>query len=294
MPIYIEANINGTEYEGTDAMMQVIRDLSVTPYGQNDDGRQAARPLRPRHRPDREPGRPRDGHLAATRPWLDTNRDYFVQSQPEEKIDAAIQQQYLAPGALHLHGYVTPTLIDGLTIPHNPALEYDIFGKWNQARIGAEQDRFQRHGTGDPAAGQRLRRERQFPRHRPLDAAVDRERWRHSGRHDRDDRHARRARTRSRRCRHSRRSGSVLRRLQRHLHRHSGAHHDDVHLCRLSPGLVSPSSGGYVWTAAYGPGTAPDRPWPRAGTTGDRSTARRTWRSWALTAPPSRCRARRG
>ena len=52
----------------------------------------------------------------------DTNRDYFLQSQPEEQIDAAIQQQYLATGALHLHGYVTPTLIDGLTMPHNPGL----------------------------------------------------------------------------------------------------------------------------------------------------------------------------
>ena len=38
----------------------------------------------------------------------DTNRDYFLQSQPEEQIDA-IQQQWLATGALHLHGYVTPT-----------------------------------------------------------------------------------------------------------------------------------------------------------------------------------------
>ena len=49
-------------------------------------------------------------------------------------LDRPIDDEPALPGALHLHGYVTPTLIDGLTIPHNPALEYDIFAKWNQAR----------------------------------------------------------------------------------------------------------------------------------------------------------------
>ena len=67
----------------------------------------------------------------------DTNRDYFLQSQPEEKIDAALQQEFLATGALHLHGYVTPTLDRRSdTMPHNPGLQYDIFSKWNTKRDG--------------------------------------------------------------------------------------------------------------------------------------------------------------
>ena len=133
MPIYIEANINGTEYEGTDAMMQVIRDLTETPRGEDATVDtlldHCVLVIVPTANPD--------GRVAGIRgnsAVADTNRDYFLQSQPEEKIDAALQQEFLAPGALHLHGYVTPTLIDGLTMPHNPGLQYDIFPKWNQAR----------------------------------------------------------------------------------------------------------------------------------------------------------------
>ena len=39
---------------------------------------------------------------------------------------------------LAMHGNVNPTLIDGLTKPHNPGLEYDIFGTWNQRRLRCE------------------------------------------------------------------------------------------------------------------------------------------------------------
>ena len=35
LPIFIAANIHGNEEEGTDAMMQVIRDLVTLPYGTN-------------------------------------------------------------------------------------------------------------------------------------------------------------------------------------------------------------------------------------------------------------------
>jgi len=133
MPIYIEANINGTEFEGTDAMMQTIRDLTTTPRGENNTVDKildhCVLVVVPTSNPDGRVANIRGNSAVA-----DTNRDYFLQSQPEEKIDAAIQQQYLAAGALHMHGYVTPTLIDGLTMPHNPGLQYDIFPKWNQAR----------------------------------------------------------------------------------------------------------------------------------------------------------------
>jgi len=133
MPIYIEADINGTEYEGTDAMMQAIRDLTTTPRGQNATIDKILDHCILVVVPTANP----DGRVAGRRgndAVADTNRDYFIQSQPEEKNDAAIQQQYLAPGGLHMHGYYTPTLDDGLTMPHNPGLQYDIFAKWNQLR----------------------------------------------------------------------------------------------------------------------------------------------------------------
>ncbi|MGH2737695.1 MAG: M14 family zinc carboxypeptidase, partial [Actinomycetota bacterium] len=35
LPVFIEANIHGGEREGTDAIMQVIRDMTTLPYGTN-------------------------------------------------------------------------------------------------------------------------------------------------------------------------------------------------------------------------------------------------------------------
>jgi hypothetical protein len=50
-----------------------------------------------------------------------------------------IIQEWLPPDVLDLHGYVTPTLIEATTKPHNPSIEYDLWLKWNQARIDANQ-----------------------------------------------------------------------------------------------------------------------------------------------------------
>ena len=104
MPIYVEANINGNEYEGTDAIMQVVRDLTVTPLGQNatvdDILNHAILVVVPTSNPDgRIMGVRGDGGGTNTVPGVaDTNRDYFQQAMPEEQIDAAIQQQCLATG----------------------------------------------------------------------------------------------------------------------------------------------------------------------------------------------------
>jgi hypothetical protein len=48
-------------------------------------------------------------------------------------------QEWLPPDMLDLHGYVTPTLIEATTKPHNPSIDYDLWLKWNQARIDANE-----------------------------------------------------------------------------------------------------------------------------------------------------------
>jgi hypothetical protein len=48
-------------------------------------------------------------------------------------------QKWLPVEVLDLHGYVTPTLIEATTKPHNPSIEYDLWLKWNQARIDANE-----------------------------------------------------------------------------------------------------------------------------------------------------------
>jgi hypothetical protein len=134
LPIFIEANIHGGEREGTDAMLQVLRDLVTTPYGEHpvvdDVLDHTVLVIIPSQNPD--------GRYLGSRAnsnGFDMNRDLLVQSQPEIRANIALQQEWLAPVMLAMHGYVNPTLIDGLTKPHNPGLEYDIFGKWNQLRL---------------------------------------------------------------------------------------------------------------------------------------------------------------
>jgi hypothetical protein len=133
IPIFIEASIHGNEYEGVDAAMQVIRDLATTPYGENETVDKlldhAVVVINPVANPD--------GRVQGTRSngaGVDMNRDGFVQSQPEIRASWKFMFDWLPVGGLGLHGYYNVTLIDGLTMPHNPGLEYDIFAHWNQLR----------------------------------------------------------------------------------------------------------------------------------------------------------------
>ena len=83
---------------------------------------------------------------------LDPNRDYLVQSQPEQQIGVAWMHKWLPTGFIEGHGYVTPTLIDGCTIPHNPGIQDDTFMHWNVQRV--EQNRADFAASGVSALAQ--------------------------------------------------------------------------------------------------------------------------------------------
>ena len=147
LPVFIEANIHGNEEESTDAMMQVVRDLVTLPYGINAEVDNfldhAILILIPSQNPD--------GRFIGQRTnanGFDMNRDLLVQSQPEIRANVALQQQWLAPVGLAMHGYVNPTLIDGLTKPHNPGIDYDLFLKWNQRRLDVNEEALADVGMG--------------------------------------------------------------------------------------------------------------------------------------------------
>jgi Zinc carboxypeptidase len=138
LPVFVEANIHGGEREGTDAMMQVIRDLVTLPYGTNDAVDELLDHAFVVVIPTTNP----DGRVAGRRQnenRFDLNRDLLVQSQPEIRANTAFQLEWLAPVGLFMHGYYNPTLVDGLTKPHNPGLEYDKFLYWNQRRLDANE-----------------------------------------------------------------------------------------------------------------------------------------------------------
>ena len=138
LPIFVEANIHGGEREGTDAMMQVVRDLVTLPYGENETVDELLDHAIVVVIPTTNP----DGRVAGRRTnenAFDMNRDLLVQSQPEIRANTAYQLEWLAPVGLFMHGYYNPTLVDGLTKPHNPGLEYDKFLYWNQRRLDANE-----------------------------------------------------------------------------------------------------------------------------------------------------------
>jgi hypothetical protein len=145
LPVFIEANIHGNEEEGTDAMMQVIRDLVTLRYGTNPavDALldHAIVVVIPTTNPDG-----RTNGVRRNPNGFDLNRDFLVQSQPEVRANTAFQLQWLAPVGLAMHGYYSPTLIDGLTKPHNPGIEYDLFVKWNQRRLDANETAYNNAG----------------------------------------------------------------------------------------------------------------------------------------------------
>jgi hypothetical protein len=147
MPVFIEANIHGNEQEGADAMMQAIRDLTTLPRGSNEVVDKILDNTIVAIIPNQNP----DGRIANTRAnanGFDMNRDLMVQSQREMQLNTTFQLEYLAPVMLALHGYVNPTLVDGLTKPHNFGLEYDIFLGWNQRRLDANQAALAAIGQG--------------------------------------------------------------------------------------------------------------------------------------------------
>lgn len=139
LPVFVEANIHGDEEEGTDAAMQVIRDLVTTPYGTNPQVDalldHAFLIVHPSINPD--------GRIASTRTnanGFDMNRDLLVQGQPEVRASIADMLRWLPPVGLTMHGYSEGVgAIQSMTKPHNPGYEYDLIAPWNQRRVDANE-----------------------------------------------------------------------------------------------------------------------------------------------------------
>ena len=139
VPILVQGSIHGDEYEGVDSTMEVIEKYAhhavrrATPRSTRSSSN-AVLVFNPIQNPD--------GRVFGVRQnanGFDLNRDYMTQSQPETLDSIRLMQRWLAPEMLDLHGYVTPTLIEATTKPHNPSIEYDLWLKWNQPRIDANE-----------------------------------------------------------------------------------------------------------------------------------------------------------
>ena len=138
VPVYVQGAIHGNEYEGVESNMQLIKELATTPYGANPKFDDILNHVILVFNVIQNP----DGRVAGTRAngnGFDMNRDFLTQSQSEVQASVAQMQKWLPVEVLDLHGYVTPTLIEATTKPHNPSIEYDLWLKWNQDRIDFNQ-----------------------------------------------------------------------------------------------------------------------------------------------------------
>lgn len=147
VPIFVQGAIHGNEYEGVEAIFETLEKLATTPYGVDPEVDATLDHTIMLFNVIQNP----DGRVAGTRAngnGFDLNRDFMTQSQSETRASVSVMQKWLPPETLDLHGYVTPTLIEATTKPHNPSIDYDLWLKWNQPRIDANEAAMNELGYG--------------------------------------------------------------------------------------------------------------------------------------------------
>ncbi|MEU1280102.1 M14 family zinc carboxypeptidase [Streptomyces sp. NPDC005805] len=124
-PVFLNNNIHGNEWEGTDAALKLVEELAKA----KDPG---TAKLLSRNRLYLNITANPDGRIAGTRAnanGFDLNRDFITASQPETRAIRRIAIEKQPAVMLDLHGYVNGTLIEPTTPPHGENYEYDLFLK---------------------------------------------------------------------------------------------------------------------------------------------------------------------
>ncbi|MDQ6599559.1 M14 family zinc carboxypeptidase [Bacillus salipaludis] len=132
VPIMINGSIHGTEFVGSDAILQLIERFAK----QNDN---ETKNILANNILIFNVVQNPDGRVDATRfngEGIDLNRDFITQSQPETRETVGLIMEWNPMVFLDTHGYVknyAPNrqgLIEPCTPPHNPNYEYDLYNKW--------------------------------------------------------------------------------------------------------------------------------------------------------------------
>jgi zinc carboxypeptidase len=124
-PLFVNNNIHGNEWEGTDAALRTIERLATA----TDAGtRKLLGQTRLYFNVTANP----DGRVNNTRAngaGFDMNRDFITASQPEVRGMRQVMIDTQPVTMLDMHGYVNGTLIEPATPPHGQNYEYDLFIK---------------------------------------------------------------------------------------------------------------------------------------------------------------------
>ncbi|MFC4120966.1 M14 family zinc carboxypeptidase [Nonomuraea zeae] len=122
-PLFVNANIHGNEWEGTDAALRTIEELATSTAPEV--GALLAR-TRLYFNVTANP----DGRVNGVRAngaGFDLNRDFVTASQPEVRAMRQVMIDTQPVTMIDLHGYVNGTLIEPTTPPHGANYEYDLF-----------------------------------------------------------------------------------------------------------------------------------------------------------------------
>ncbi|RHW43260.1 hypothetical protein D1B31_00855 [Neobacillus notoginsengisoli] len=139
VPVMINGSIHGTEFVGTDAIMQLIERFAT-------ESDATTKEILKNNILIFNVVQNPDGRVDATRfngEGIDLNRDFITQSQPETQETVALLKEWNPMVFLDTHGYVknyAPNLqglIEPCTPPHNPNYEYDLYQKWAYAQAEA-------------------------------------------------------------------------------------------------------------------------------------------------------------
>ncbi|MFH8485906.1 M14 family zinc carboxypeptidase [Streptomyces longisporoflavus] len=134
-PVFVNNNIHGNEWEGTDAALGLIEKLAKAKDTKTRD-------LLAHNRLYFNVTANPDGRIAGTRAnanGFDLNRDFITASQPEVRAMRQIAIDKQPAVMIDLHGYVNGTLIEPTTPPHGENYEYDLFLKNSYANaLGME------------------------------------------------------------------------------------------------------------------------------------------------------------
>ncbi|MTV27453.1 PKD domain-containing protein [Nitriliruptoraceae bacterium ZYF776] len=136
-PIFINNNIHGNEWEGTDAFFQFADELA---FSDDEDVEAALEDFLFVGVVSNNP----DGRVNATRAnaaGFDMNRDWVAQTQPEVLAVRDQILRYDPISLLDLHGYVQTTLIEPTTGPHGQNYEMDLYIRHALRATEAMEDR---------------------------------------------------------------------------------------------------------------------------------------------------------
>ena len=128
-PVFVNANIHGNEWEGTDASLRTIEELATA---EDEETAELLAGARLYFVVTANP----DGRVAGQRAnaaGFDLNRDFVTVSQPETVAVRQVMQDTQPLVMLDQHGYVNGTLIEPATPPHGQNYEYDLYIKHTYA-----------------------------------------------------------------------------------------------------------------------------------------------------------------